>query len=110
MWGLSRHEFFWIVDVWRMSYNLDDEVREFVIPRRDIRRIHIRVPIRIKEPLPKPIMEIGEPDPVFSSQMQKLRANLEWWDQNYDQIIHNESLYGRHVAISDGEIFSADSI
>ncbi|MEM7538939.1 MAG: hypothetical protein AAF639_42675, partial [Chloroflexota bacterium] len=88
---------------------IDDEAREFVVSPRPVKSHKIRVPIRVKGSLPKPIMEIGEPDPASSARIDKLQANTEWWNQNYEQIIYDESLHGRFVAISDGEIFSADS-
>jgi hypothetical protein len=89
----------------------DQEIIEFgVTPRQGTpEEQFVRLPVRSKGPTTPAIMEVSESTYDTSGYMQRLQANIEWWNQNFDRIQQDSSLYNSYVAISDGVVFFADS-
>jgi hypothetical protein len=89
----------------------DKEIIEFeVTPRQGTpEKQFVRLPVRSRGPVTHAIMEVSESTYDSSDYMQRLQANIKWWNQNFDKIQNNSSLYDSYVAISDGAVFSADS-
>ncbi len=89
----------------------DKEIIEFeVAPRQGTpEEQFVRLPVRSKGPITQAIMEVSESTYDSAEYTQRLQTNIKWWNQNFDKIQNDSSLYDSYVAISDGAVFSADS-
>lgn len=88
----------------------DKEVVEFEVTLdQNLTEQFVRLPIRSKKSISHVIMESNESAYIATSSLQRLKKNVQWWNQNSHTICNDPSLYGRYVAISDGVVFSSDS-
>lgn len=88
----------------------DNEILEFEVePYPNAPKQFVRIPIRLEKPAGHAIMEVGESTYGPSEYAQRIQANIEWWNQNFDKICNNPSLYDSYVAISDGLVFATHS-
>lgn len=88
----------------------EEAIVEFAVaPRQEMGKPLLRLPIRSTSMPSKAHMEVAEPAKDDSLFMQRLQANIEWWNQHFAQIRNNTALHDRYIAISDGEVFTGTS-